>query len=190
MPDCNSGFSFASQSNARVVRIISLIISLFNTIVTIVTRRKRKEKRNTGCDLSNQDNSIEQQSNQSERWENWSTTSLTPRAHDLPSNFPLLTSNELFDFLDEFLDIWLWLGLLSVLFFSITSWQLYDVCCIVNIGWTLPWSPRWNIEKILPSERSNGLLWMMELPDLSRPVSRFTGREKHLMDARGGSSCF
>lgn len=61
---------------------------------------------------------------------------------DLPSNFPLLMRSELFDFLDEFRDIWLWLGLLSVLFFSITSWQLYDVCCcIVNMGWTLPWSP-------------------------------------------------
>lgn len=57
---------------------------------------------------------------------------------DLPSNFPLLTSSELFDFLDEFRDIWLWLGLLSVLFFSITSWQLYEVCCIVSMGWTLP----------------------------------------------------
>lgn len=54
---------------------------------------------------------------------------------DLPSNFPLLMRRELFDFLDEFRDIWLWLGLLSVLFFSITSWQLYDVCCcIVNMG--------------------------------------------------------
>lgn len=54
---------------------------------------------------------------------------------DLPSNFPLLMRSELFDFLDEFRDIWLWLGLLSVLFFSITSWQLYDVCCcIVNMG--------------------------------------------------------
>ena len=54
---------------------------------------------------------------------------------DLPSNFPLLMRSELFDFLDEFRDIWLWLGLLSVLFFSITSWRLYDVCCcIVNMG--------------------------------------------------------
>lgn len=56
----------------------------------------------------------------------------------LPSNFPLLTRRELFDFLDELRDIWLWLGLLSVLFFSSTSWQLYDVWVTVNIGYTLP----------------------------------------------------
>lgn len=61
----------------------------------------------------------------------------------LPSNFPLLTRRELFDFLDELRDIWLWLGLLSVLFFSSTSWQLYDVWVTVNIGCTLPESSMW-----------------------------------------------
>ena len=55
-----------------------------------------------------------------------------------PSNFPLLTSRELLDLRDELRDIWLWLGLLSVLFFSRTSWQLYDVCVTTSIGWTLP----------------------------------------------------
>lgn len=61
----------------------------------------------------------------------------------LPSNFPLLTRRELFDFLDELRDIWLWLGLLSVLFFSSTSWQLYDVWVTVNIGCTLPEPSMW-----------------------------------------------
>lgn len=61
----------------------------------------------------------------------------------VPSNFPLLTRRELFDFLDELRDIWLWLGLLSVLFFSNTSWQLYDVWVTVNIGCTLPESSVW-----------------------------------------------
>lgn len=63
----------------------------------------------------------------------------------LPSNFPLLTSSELFDFFDEFLDIWLWDGEDSVLFFPKTSWQEYDVCVTVSIGWTVPvnWWKLW-----------------------------------------------
>lgn len=111
----------------------------------------------------------------------------------LPSNFPLLTSNELFDFLDEFRDIWLWLGLLSVLFFSITSWQLYEVCCIVNIGWTLPWSPQngWNTREDIAK-------WVVEWPNEWWSFLIYRGSDspftilakQRLMDVRGGTLRF